>query len=193
MKKTLRALSIVNIVFGVLVLVMLILSIVKPAGFGEFLLQTYEDVTSDLGHTLAGLYNKIIELCAYALAVIAGLGILFFILDEVCYKLNCLDESEENIDEPKEEGAIYKTRIQFGRSKENKGDSDMMTKEERKAKKAARAEAKLAKKASKTVKDVKEKVEEKVEEVVEHVETKIKESKETRRAAILDQLRNKKR
>lgn len=115
MKKLTKVLSIISAIFAVFFLVLLITSHFKPEGFGNFLLNIYEDVTEDYGHTITGLFNRlfIIMLFSFVGAVILSIGFGIAAIK--------LPESKENdSEEDKKEAVTAKTISVASTAKEEK-------------------------------------------------------------------------
>lgn len=74
--KALKKWSIATLVFCVLALVLSTVCVFRPEGFGLWLVTTYEDITCELGHSVAGVYNKL-TIISYALFLI------FFVVNQI--------------------------------------------------------------------------------------------------------------
>lgn len=74
--KALKKWSITTLVFCVLALVLSTVCVFRPEGFGLWLVTTYEDITCELGHTVAGVYDKL-TIISYALFLI------FFVVNQI--------------------------------------------------------------------------------------------------------------
>lgn len=77
MKKLTKIFGIIFAVCAVLFLGVLITSLFKPYGFGDFLLNVYEDIFEDYGHTVNGLFNRLVFVALFSFvgALIISLGL----------------------------------------------------------------------------------------------------------------------
>lgn len=127
MNKFLKSFSITMLIVNILILLISILALTQSEKIGAWLLQSYENVTEDLGNTVEELYGKIklagsISSCfALAASVIQCILTIIFV-----GKNESSDTEPENLEE----------------------DMAKLTKEEKLALKAAKKEAKAAKKAA---------------------------------------------
>lgn len=107
--KSLKKWSIITLVLCVLFLALAVVCTVRPAGFGEWLVLTYEDLTCELGHTSDQIFSK--------LAVISYtcLGISFVVNQILLFvyvkKVKDLKENAENKTDSAPQTVIEKKTI----------------------------------------------------------------------------------
>lgn len=77
MKKLTKIFGIIFAVCTVLFLGVLVTSLFKPYGFGDFLLNIYEDIFEDYGHTVDGLFNRLVFIALFSFigSLIISLGL----------------------------------------------------------------------------------------------------------------------
>ena len=150
MKKLTKVLSIILAIFAVLFLVLLITSYFKPERFGDFLLCVYEDFTEDCGHTVAGLFNRLLIITLFAFVGTTILSIGFGLAT------TRLPEPEENDSEGEKSETTDTKSVSITNTKEEK-----VFKKAKKEKKTKKSEAKVISEsvddAANTVKTVAEK------------------------------------
>lgn len=80
MKKCCKILMIIMYVIAGIFLAGLIVCIIDNEDFGMWLLDKYENITTDYGHTVEGMYRKGANISIYGLIIFGCLGIIFMLL-----------------------------------------------------------------------------------------------------------------
>ena len=151
MKKFLKVSSVILLFINILLCAISILCIVRPEMVGNYIVSLYEDITSDVGHTTAGMFNKLALISSISACV--SLFITTLVLEISCScncKCNCAKhESEEVSTEPAEIVSKDKAKkqkkklvIAFGRKAKEYVEEKVETEvKKRKQKKVRKEEA----------------------------------------------------
>jgi len=173
-KKLCIAFSIVwGILFALFLSLCLVAFLAHPVDLGETILLTYEDLTGDLGHTVAGMWNRFAWISLFvsiSVFVLLSLNLVGAILFKPAEEEE--EETEAIVNDQTPIEAKPKTRKKAVKEpKERKENIFKLA-----FKKIVSKFKKHKEETEKEVKqEVEEAVEEKVEEVVETVETKVAE------------------
>ena len=172
MKKFLKVFSIIMIIVNVLILAVSILALTKPEATGEWIVNFYEDITNDIGHTVGGMYARLSLIASISACISLFLSSALCGVD--CYYIckNCGEATEaETVEKETMEEPVAR-----------------LTKEEKAAKKAAKLAEKKAKKEAKL--KVQETLEKVAEVVVEEVAVNAKNEKARKTAEFLKKLQD---
>ena len=137
MKKFLKVLSIIMIIVNILILTVSILAIAKPEVIGEWIVGIYEDITSDLGHTVAGMYARLsliasISACVSLVLSTALCGTDYYYICKHCGDV--VDVETEDVNKDTLEEPMAKEKL----TKEQKAAARAEKRAERKAKREAK-------------------------------------------------------
>lgn len=107
--KALRTWTIVTLVLAILSLALVAVCLYRPVGFGEWMVITHEEITSEFGHTVDGAYDALTNVSIISFSIL-------FILNQIlhfCYtsKVKNNDFSAEKKSQnttAKEESAVLK-------------------------------------------------------------------------------------
>ena len=134
MVKSLKVFSVLFALAWAVLIFLLVMTSLRQPEFGKLVVEAYEELTNDLGHTVAGMYNRLSGYLMWAVVGLAGLNGFVLLVHVKAIKevfLGIGEMTEEEIQAEKEVEESMKT-----------------AKERREAKAKLRAE-KLAKKIKK--------------------------------------------
>ena len=93
MRKKMKVLSIIMLCFCIFGFIFMNISLYEPHGFGVFLVNIYEDITEDYGHSISGMFDLLTK-------IMAIWATNFFIITIVC--LFIYANSEVPVEKPEE-------------------------------------------------------------------------------------------
>ena len=109
--KYLKALTVISMIFCVGFFVLLFLCITRTPEFGALVVDVHADITSEFGHTVAGMYNRLTPIVFYCLAAC-------FVVNQIVIlsMVNCRkdDEEEDEVEEVVEDiPQVASTRVLY--------------------------------------------------------------------------------
>lgn len=85
MKKFLKVVAVLLTIVNICILALLIISLTKPEAFGQWAVDFYEELTSEVGHTVEGMYRRLLTITVIAGCVSLGLSTITVIVTLVAY------------------------------------------------------------------------------------------------------------
>lgn len=139
MKKFVSTFSIVMLVVNVLILGVSVLALTQPEAIGSWIVSVYEEITSDLGHTVPGMYARLSLIASIAgcVALIASTILCEISCVYICKHCGHVESDEESVDAEEE---IMEDDMKL--SREEKLALKEQKRKEKKAAKVAKAVAK---------------------------------------------------